>query len=58
MPVEKHTVVTRTLWVSRCPTCDSTAESETRKKERRCEACRTWVPFTEITFSSPEYGGK
>lgn len=59
MAVEHVHLVKRTIWISKCPTCEDQVErTENPPRERYCNNCKLWIPFVEQTAISPEYERK
>lgn len=55
MAVEREVIVRRVIYVSECKKCgDRQERTKNPPKERRCNTCRTWVPYVRVEWAGPE----
>jgi len=54
-----ETLIKRTIYVAKCPTCGDSVERESNPpRERLCMNCNSWVAYKEESFIGPSLDGK
>jgi hypothetical protein len=58
--VDGEYIITRAIWVAKCPTCDFRIIDALEDKSRRevfCSNCKIWIPYIQDTWRGPELIG-